>query len=499
MEKLSQITTLKVFGGTHEGMSGKHNEDNYGIFAWKMDENQILHLGVVADGVGGQIAGEIASRITIETVEAYFNEQDSINNVSGHLEQAILAANEAVYNASQENPEYRGMSTTIAMVAVVDNHLYTSHVGDSRIYFLRDGRLQQVSIDHTWAQEAIEAGLLTREQAKVHPNRNVIKRHLGGKLQLEVDHRLALIPGQSADEAHANQGMPLNPGDTILICSDGLTDMISDEAVLDSLTNHFNDLPTATAELIDKANQAGGRDNITVVLLQVPGKDSVPVATTLIEHAPEAAVVEPTLITAAPKTISRAKPAAATTAAAATEPVVAQPTPKKARSWKLPILILIVLGVFLLVALAVGAYFLFGDNLKPSPTPTPTATVTTIQETPLPTHTPGSPATAAILETAASSTETSQDAGSEGTVEGQPTLRATLTPSVTPTRTPIPPPPLSTATLPIPTALPSAAPTNPPQSTQGPPPATSTKKPTATQPPPATPTGDLSSRVTPTP
>jgi protein phosphatase len=476
MERLSQITTLKVFGGSHEGMSGKHNEDSYGIFAWKLGENQVMHLGVVADGVGGQIAGEIASRLTIETVGDYFDNQDTINNISGHLEQAILAANEAVYNASQENPDHRGMSTTIAMTAIVDNRLYSAHVGDSRIYLLRDGRLRQISIDHTWAQEAIEAGLLTREQAKIHPNRNVIKRHLGGKLQIEVDHRLALAAGQSDEEAHANQGMALNPGDTILICSDGLTDMISDEEALESLTNHFHDLPTATSELIDKANRAGGRDNITVVLLQVPDKEWVPVATTLIEHRPAAAVVEPTLITAAPKTISTKKPAVAGAAAA---PFLAQPPPEKGRSWKVPILLVTIGGLLLLFVLAAGAFFFFGDNLNPSPTPTPTLSPTTVQETPLPTNTPGSPATAAFLQTAASSTESSQDVTPDGG-EAEPTLRPTLTPSITPTRTPIPPP-LSTATFPpIPTALPTAEPTDepppppPPQSTQPPP----------TQPPP---------------
>jgi protein phosphatase len=490
MERLSQITTLKVFGGSHEGMSGKHNEDSYGIFAWKLDDDKILHLGVVADGVGGQIAGEIASRVTIETVGAYFDKPDTINNISGHLEQAILAANEAVYNASQENPDYRGMSTTIAMAAVVENRLYTSHVGDSRIYLLRDGRLQQISIDHTWAQEAIEAGLLTREQAKTHPNRNVIKRHLGGKLQIEVDHRLALVQGQSAEEAHANQGMSLNPGDTILICSDGLTDMISDESALESLNTHFQDLPAATSELIDKANQAGGRDNITVVLMQVPGKEGLPVAATLIEHTPAAAaVIEPTLITASPKTITRSKPTpAAATAAAA--PVVAQPDQEKGRSWKLPILFFIGGGILLIILLAAGAYFLFGDSLNPSPTPTPTTAPTTIQETPQPSNTPGSPATAAFLQTAASSTEGSQEETLEGTVEGAPTLRPTLTPSITPTRTPIPPP-LSTSTPPdTPTSLPTISiPTE--QPTQGPPPpATSTSPPpaTATSPPAVTPT-----------
>jgi protein phosphatase len=368
------------------------------------------------------------------------------------------------------------MSTTVAMAAIVDNRLYTAYVGDSRIYLLRDGRLRQISIDHTWAQEAIEAGLLTREQAKTHPNRNVIKRHLGGKLQIEVDHRLALVPGQPAEEAHANQGMSLNPGDTILICSDGLTDMISDESAHESLTNHFQDLPTATSELIDKANRAGGRDNISVVLLQVPGKDSLPVAATLLEHKPTAAVEEPTLITAAPKTIRQSKPANTTVAA---PPVVAQPEKEKGRSLRLPILLLIGGGLLIIVLLAVGAFILFGDDLTATPTPTLTVTPTMVQETPLPTNTSGSPATAAIRETAVSATEESQEAVPESTVEGAPTLRPTLTPSITPSRTPLPPTSTPTNTL-------TPQPTTPPpnnSTTQPPPPPPPA---TSTQPPPPT-------------
>lgn len=494
MERLLQITTLEVFGGSHEGMSGKHNEDSYGIFAWKLDQERILHLGVVADGVGGQIAGEIASRVTVETIGNYFDGPDMINNVSGHMEQAILAANEAVYNASQENPDYRGMSTTIALAAVVDKRLYTSHVGDSRIYLLRDGNLKQISIDHTWAQEAIEAGLLTREQAKTHPNRNVIKRHLGGKLQVEVDHRLALVEGQSAEEAYQNQGMPLKAGDIILVCSDGLTDMISDEEALESLSNHFNDLPTATSELIDKANKAGGRDNITVVLMKVPGKEGLPVAATLIQHAPAATTAEPTLITSAPKSARQSKPAI--TVAPDAPPIVAEPIKGKRRSWRVPVLLLFGIGLLLIVALAAGAYFLFGESLNSTATPTPAATETMVLETPAPTNTPGSPATAAFLATQASSIETGGEGNTAEGAEGAPTLRPTLTPSNTPTRTPIPPPlstpiPEDTATSPPTIEIPTSQPT------QAPPPATSTR-PSPTQPPVPTSTKP-SSETLPTP
>jgi serine/threonine protein phosphatase PrpC len=468
MEKVAKITALNVASATHEGMSGKHNEDSLGVFAWKLDDQRVLHIGVVADGVGGQIAGEVASSLTIAAVEKYFDKQDRVNNISGHLEQAIRAANEAVYHASQENPEYRGMSTTIAMAAIADGQLYTAHVGDSRLYFWRDGRLRQISTDHTWAQEAIEAGLLTREQAKTHPNRNVIKRHLGGNLQIEVDHRLVLEPGQSADEAHANQGLALKVDDLILICSDGLTDMISDESVYETLQRYPRDLDTAAKELIDKANEAGGRDNITVVLIKVPEAADLAAAatlsaTTLMDVAPSET---PTMVSASPspKVATRPAPAAKKTG--------------RGGGVGLPLILAGVAIVALLAVAAVAAFFIFRSAGDGAGTETPTSTAA-VQETPAATRTVGAPATAAILATADSETEAPEAVGS-GT-PAPPTLRPTLTPTPSPTRPPATTTPAPAATNTIPptfTPLPTqaAAPTSPP-STEPPPP-TFTPEPT---------------------
>jgi len=270
MERAQFGKELKVGYATHEGMSGKENEDFFGVFAFKVDDKRKLYIGVVADGVGGQTAGEVASHLAVAAVQNYFDQLPRVDNVSLHLEQAILAANESIYRSSQENPEYMGMAATMVIVGVIDNRLYQANVGDSRIYIMRDGRLMQISVDHTWAQEAIEAGLLSPEQAKSHPNRNVIRRHLGGSLQVEVDHRLVLKPGESTQQALANQGTAMRSGDTLLLCSDGLTDMITDAAVHESMHKHYFNLPAAAQELVDKANRAGGKDNITLILIQVP-------------------------------------------------------------------------------------------------------------------------------------------------------------------------------------------------------------------------------------
>lgn len=247
-------------------MTGKNNEDSYGIFAWQIGGNT-LHLAVVADGVGGQTAGEIASKLAVESMQSYFAAlvQVDEHNLLSHIKQAILASNTAVYDRAQADQDVQGMATTMVVAAVFNGRLYTSHVGDSRIYLHRRQRLYQVTQDHSWVQEAISAGLLTAEQAKIHPNRHVIRRSLGSLPETEVDQ----LPVSTGDQA-MKQGMPLLPGDTVMLCSDGLTDMVPDEGILASLEMHGPALEPLVAELIDKANAAGGRDNITLIVLHKP-------------------------------------------------------------------------------------------------------------------------------------------------------------------------------------------------------------------------------------
>jgi PPM family protein phosphatase len=455
MEQLQAITELNSGHGSHEGMSGKHNEDNFGLFSWQLDDGRVLHVGVVADGVGGQIAGELASRLAVDAVEEYFRRQVStISNISGHLERAILAANRAVYEHGREKPELQGMGTTMVVAAVLSGRLYTACVGDSRIYLLRDGRLQQVTVDHTWAQEAIEAGLLTREQARVHPNRNVIKRFLGGLPEVEVDHRLVTEKEQIGAETRQNQGLRLKPGDTLLLCSDGLSDMIDDHAIWTTLHEHFYNLPAAVAELIDKANAAGGRDNITVVLLQVPGG----------------------------RPVAAAAPVAAVPATAGATVPVREPAQNVMGRWGVPLLLA---GGALLGLLAVGSLvglFLVGRvNGRAVATPALTngTPLLEVENTPLPLigETPeGPPATAAIIVPVVTRvTDTPQpEASPVDTPALIPTLQATQTPRPPPTARPSP---TATATATVAATAPSASPPGDSSGLPGPPP--------ATEPPPA--------------
>lgn len=269
-------------------MTGKNNEDSHGVLAWKVGSGT-LHMAVVTDGVGGQMAGEIASQLAVETIKQYFDALPQVDehNLLLHLKQAVNGANTAVFNRAQADSEAQGMATTIVVGAVLNGRLYTSHVGDSRIYLLRHGRFAQITQDHSWVQEAVSAGLLTPEQAKSHPNRHVIRRSLGSLPETEVDQ----IPVSTGDQA-LKQGMPLVAGDVVLLCSDGLTDMVPDGEILASLQTHEGDWDAAVAELIEKANAAGGRDNITLILLAKAGETAE--AEPVLEPVPELeAAVEP--------------------------------------------------------------------------------------------------------------------------------------------------------------------------------------------------------------
>lgn len=301
MEQLDPQTSLShlnIAHGTHEGMVGKNNEDSLGFFVWQSGEHP-FYLGVVADGVGGQTAGETASYMTVEIIEKHFSALEHVDekNILAHIDEAVKDANYRVYERALDDETLQGMATTIVVAAVYEDRLYTSHVGDSRIYLWRNNVLHQLTLDHSWVQEAVTAGLLTAEQAKTHPNRNIIRRSLGGMSDVEVDQQPI-----SNERFKASQGMALQEGDIVLLCSDGLTDMINENEIIATLTQHEDKLDTAVEELIDKANIAGGRDNITVILMQRQSSESKPTATPPMTTPVHVAAAEPKI------TISNSNP-----------------------------------------------------------------------------------------------------------------------------------------------------------------------------------------------
>jgi serine/threonine protein phosphatase PrpC len=264
---------LHIAVATHPGKKGKNNEDRYAVSAYKLSRTDPRSsvFAVVADGVGGHRAGEVAAELAVETISRIVAESNGKQPLNT-LQEAITQADQQIYLQAEANLDQLGMSTTSACAWVIGDRLYITSVGDSRIYLRRGYNLHQLTTDHTWVQEAIDSGALTPEQAHNHPNAHVIRRHLGSKQPVLPDLRLRLDPNEEDVEAEANQGMRLQPGDQMLICSDGLTDLVSDEEILGILEARSGDQALNT--LVDLANSRGGHDNITVVLLQMPERGS---------------------------------------------------------------------------------------------------------------------------------------------------------------------------------------------------------------------------------
>jgi len=240
----------QVFGLTDIGRRRENNQDQLLV-------NDALGIYAVADGMGGHAAGEVASQIAIEALHDAMSADRwqpgsaSPQEIFQKLEEAFKEGNRRICEAVITRGEWRGMGTTIvAMVASGDKALI-GHVGDSRAYLLREGRLVRLTNDHSWVSEQVRLGLLTDEEAHKHPMRNIITRALGNRDQLEVD-----VTQES-----------ILPDDLFLLCSDGLSSMLSDEEIRQTLCEQLQDPEKACKTLVEQANAQGGDDNITVVVL----------------------------------------------------------------------------------------------------------------------------------------------------------------------------------------------------------------------------------------
>jgi serine/threonine protein phosphatase PrpC len=240
------------------GRKRKGNEDSLFV-------NAEQSLFVVADGMGGHAAGEVASRLAVDAINEFicltgddeeitwpFGLDETISYDGNRLKTAIRYANRKVLEATKEKSEYEGMATTVAAVLVDGDSANLGHVGDSRIYLMRNGTISQLTTDHSWVNEQILGGMISSDQARSHPLRNVVTRALGGKSDLQVDMKVHKI----------------EPGDMLLLCSDGLTTMMPDEEIARVVSEAKNDVEKATRELVAAANAKGGEDNITVVMLR---------------------------------------------------------------------------------------------------------------------------------------------------------------------------------------------------------------------------------------
>jgi PPM family protein phosphatase len=203
----------------------------------------------VADGLGGAQAGEIASRLAAETLRHEPGDGDGVERVRA----MIQAANRRVYDRAQEKSDLSGMGTTITVALVEDGLVSIGHVGDSRAYLIRGGALEQLTEDHSLVAELQRSGKLSAHEAEHHPQRSVITRALGTDPDVDVD----------------TYTVEPRVGDLFLLCSDGLTTMVGDEAILEIVERHRDDLDAAARELIARANRGGGEDNITVVFFDI--------------------------------------------------------------------------------------------------------------------------------------------------------------------------------------------------------------------------------------
>ena len=271
---LRHSLTVKCFGATDKGKVRPNNEDQF-LVAQLSKALRVLqtslpqpktrqssdcsHLFIVADGMGGHAAGEQASALAIDSVETYVLEAlkwfahkhgDDDDQLLAEFRQALGLAHERVRHEAVEHPELHGMGTTLTLAYSLNDQLYVAHVGDSRCYLFREGVLFSVTQDHTLVEDMVRRGMLSAEEAVNHRWRHVITSTVGGesaKVRIDV-HRLHL-----------------QPGDTVLLCSDGLTEMQAGDEIA-AILQQYTEPEAACLQLIAAANAAGGRDNITVVI-----------------------------------------------------------------------------------------------------------------------------------------------------------------------------------------------------------------------------------------
>lgn len=266
---LMENAHLHIATATHPGLKGKVNEDRYSVTAYQSssDDQTPSVLAILADGIGGHRAGEVAAQLAIENISKFIA-NSPVEKPTLVLTQALTHTNQLILNFASSSPSLIGMGTTCVCVWVIGERLYAASVGDSRLYLQRGSTLTRLTTDHTWVQEALARGILTPDQARGHPNAHIIRRFLGSMNAIQPDLRLRLHPSENDSQSENNQGLALLPGDRLLLCTDGLTDLVMDNEILDYL--HTQPLDQIPNQLINLANQRGGHDNVTVVIMEVP-------------------------------------------------------------------------------------------------------------------------------------------------------------------------------------------------------------------------------------
>ena len=259
------IEALEIVNQTHPGMVRPHNEDSVAYDA-------SCGLVVLADGMGGYNAGEVASGITVSVITDEIREalkKTSAAVSDGEkgeevgvklLRESIKKANVSIYRAAKSQPQYEGMGTTVVAGLFYNNHVAVAHVGDSRMYRLRGEAFVAITRDHSLLQEQIDSGIISKEDARLSRNKNLVTHAVG-------------IDAEVKPEVHVHA---VQVGDIYLLCSDGLNDMVEDNDIGSTLQTLQSNLPLAASQLIQLANDNGGRDNVSVILVKINGKFGAP-------------------------------------------------------------------------------------------------------------------------------------------------------------------------------------------------------------------------------
>lgn len=239
---------MKTFSMTHVGMRRETNQDY--MYTSEIPVGNLPNLFLVADGMGGHAAGDYASRFTVEKVVDYARQSAKREPVA-ILRAAVKEANELLLAQASTDPQKEGMGTTLVAAIVDNDRLYVANVGDSRLYVLNQEKIVQITRDHSLVEEMVRLGEMDKEEAKDHPDKHIITRAIGVFADVHVDFFETAI----------------KPGDIILMCSDGLTNMVDDESIR-QIVRGQRDIAERTEKLIETANRNGGRDNITVVIVE---------------------------------------------------------------------------------------------------------------------------------------------------------------------------------------------------------------------------------------
>jgi PPM family protein phosphatase len=249
---VKEVDGMRYAVKTDKGMLREKNEDSYNIID---DYNGSLIIFIIADGMGGHNSGGLASKMAVDTASKYIRKtsrnMNSEENITPAIKNIIDGTNSNVFANSRKKIENAGMGTTFIITVVFNNKLYIGHVGDSRVYLIRNNEIIRVTTDHSYVEELVKIGSLTREEAESHPRKNVITKALGCEKTLEADI-------YSCD---------IKKNDCLILCTDGLTNMVSEQEIKGAVLNSKTP-ENACDILISKANENGGRDNITVIVIK---------------------------------------------------------------------------------------------------------------------------------------------------------------------------------------------------------------------------------------